>query len=356
MNQVPVPQQSNNGILNVTHASPMKDITSDNDSTFGLNRTLFQKSYQPAVNFMQFQTSYAKIQRRSPAIRHGFVLDGPKSVGQKKWIGGNRDASDIVNRRRMNTTGASMNVTGPQSFKNSENNSRIDALARVRGSGYRVPPKVTNRPVCTPLYPTYYRIVSAGNNATNTTAKTVKVSSSTAYGVSPGFYSYTLANLSGTALANLAGNTFNRSYNVLTIDRKTGETTFNNYDIFGYSVENAMITQLNSLPSSFIVIISTYDEPRNNNGSPLSQEFVDAMKNCGASASFGSATGTYSPRSYTGIIQYRGSYVLVGIPGIGVGNGIERYVGVLNGTTGDPNAYVDLRISVANGQYAYISG
>ena len=46
----------------------------------------------------------------------------------------------------MNTTGASMTKPGPQSFKNpNDNNPRIEALARVRGGGASVPPKVSNR-------------------------------------------------------------------------------------------------------------------------------------------------------------------------------------------------------------------
>jgi hypothetical protein len=348
MNQVPVPQQSNNGILNTTHAMPQKELTSDNDSSFGMNRSLFQKSYQPPVNFMQFQMSYSKIQRQSPAIQHGYVLDGPKSVGQKKWIGTNRDASDIINRKRVNATGSQLNKSGPQSFKNpNDNNPRIDALARVRGSGYRVPPKVTNRPVKNP--PTYYRIISIGNNSSSS--------------VSPGFYRYTQNNPSLTALANVqmsAPNQFRRSYNVLTIDRITGETTFTNYDIFGdvsNTNTNAMITQINSLTSSVIVIVSTYDEPRStaNAAQPLTQLFVDAMKRCGASASFGSSNGTYTPGSYNGFIYYRSAYILVGIPGVGVGGGLERYVGG-NILDGDPNARIDLRISVTNGQYSYVSG
>jgi len=148
MNQQPVPHESNNGVLNSTNAMPMKNITSDNDATFGLNRMLFNRSYQPKVDYSQTQISKTVIERESPGMHHGFVIDGAKTANQKKWIGGNRDASDIVNRRRMNTTGASINAPGAKSFKNpTDNNPRIEALARVRGGGARVPQKVANRPV-----------------------------------------------------------------------------------------------------------------------------------------------------------------------------------------------------------------
>ena len=158
---------------------------------------------------------------------------------------------------------------------------------------------------------TYYRIISAGFKAV--TDGLINISSSTAYGSSPGFYSYIQNNPYETTLANLqmsSPNNYKISYNVLTIDRTTGETTFTNYNIFGDNVSNtnanAMITQLNGLTSSVIVVISTYDEPKNNGTHLLSQSFVNAMKRCGASAHFGSAGGTYSPGSYSGFINYRG--------------------------------------------------
>jgi hypothetical protein len=44
---------------------------------------------------------------------------------------------------------------------------------------------------------------------------------------------------------------------------------------------------------------------------------------------------------------------LVGIPNIGTGKGVQKYAG---NVTDDPNAVVDLRISVLNGEYTYISG
>lgn len=365
MNQLPVLQQSNNGILNTTNAMPNKELTSDNESAFAMNRNIFQKSYQPPTNFMQFQMSYSKIQRQSPAIQHGYILDGPKSVGQKKWIGGNRDASNIINKKRTNTTGTIDNTSGPKSFKNpNDNNPRIDALARVRGSGYRVPPKVTNRPVKFSIVPIYYRIISAGLKAV--TNGIINIPSSSAYGAIPGIYTYDYQTNIETPLANLQTTppkNYTRSYNVLTIDRKTGNTTFTSYDLFNdinndNLVANAMIDQLNGLDSSVIVVVSTYDEPENNGTHFLLQTFVDAMKRCGASSYFGSASGTYSPGSYTGFINYRGAYVLVGIPGVGVGGGLERYFGN-NTFGGDPNACVDLRFSVTNevnGKYTYISG
>jgi hypothetical protein len=343
---------------------PLKDLTSNNGESFSIDRSLFEKSYVAPVNFSLKQTTKSFFQRRDPAIRNGFIVDGPKSAKQKKWIGGNRDASQTALRRRINTTGSSLMVTGPQSFTNiNDRNSRIEALARVRGGGARVPPKVSNRPVTfdpnppATDFPNYFRIVSAGLNAV--TAGYVNWTGSTAYGVSPGCYTYlydypyhidkVIANVATT-------NTFKRSYNVMTIDRVTGITAFRNYDVFGLSgsgTTNAtnMTNYLNALTSSVIVVISTFDEPKTCDGAPLPAGLITAIKRCGATTTFGSANG-----SPAGFIQYRGAYVLLGIPGLGTGTGYETYCGANNGPTGDPHAVVDMRFSVFNGNIYYISG
>lgn len=358
----PILTELNNGIITAVHAMPMKDLNSNNDSSFEIDRKLFNKSYYPIP--LNNVIGRSIVQRRAPALRHGFVIDGPKSVLQKKWIGGNRDASQIVENRRKATTGQIMTFSGPQSFANKQdNNPRIDALARVRGGGARVPPKVAARPanytqVSVPII-NYLRIIAVGWNATDGTI--VKSRNSSAYGISPGIYSYTNQNPTLIPLY-IRPNQFVISYNVYTINRITGASTFNRYNLFGTNNEYAnLVTQLNSLTSDVIVIIATYDEPQtvtqgNISRSPLPQSVVTAMQRCGASADFGSTSGTYgtAPTTYTGIINYRGAYVLVGIPGMGVGNGLQRYKGINNNFTGDPDAVVDIKISIINGNYTLV--
>ena len=175
-----------------------------------------------------------------------------------------------------------------------------------------------------------------------------------ANGISPGFYSYTSTNPIEAPIANLTLSNFVRSYNVLTINRITGDTTVSNYDVFGGTGAIALTNYLNSLTSSVIVVIATFDEPKTDGLSlSLPANLITAVQRCGGSINFGSKP--------SGIINYRGAYVLLGIPYIGVGNGIEKYVGqsildnMLN-EVGDPNAAVDLRFSVLNGNYTYISG
>jgi hypothetical protein len=224
---------------------PLKNLTSDNGESFAINRNLFEKAYQPPVNYSLAQTTKSFFQRRSPAIDHGFIIDGPKSVRQKKWIGGNRDASSIIMHKRMNTTGSSMTKTGPQSYNTTnDKNPRIEALARVRGGGARVPLKVVNRPATfylDPLsIPKYFRVVSAGRQAVIPTGYSepngvvnVSGSGSSANGVSPGFYSCNSNTDVGVPIATFSNGLFGRSYNLLTINRTTGATTTTLFDVFG---------------------------------------------------------------------------------------------------------------------------
>ncbi len=186
----------------------------------------------------------------------------------------------------------------------------------------------------------YYRIVSAGNGALTNSFNTT--------GVVPGFYSYTPQNLVGTPIRNTVTGGFQRSYNIMTIDRTTGLTVNTTYDVFGTAGQDlALQNYLNGLSSTVIVVVATYDEPRYTMGGPLPAGLITAMQNCGASSNFGSVP--------SGFITYRSSYILVGIPGCGTGNGLEKYRGLAI-VGGDPNAFLDLRFSVLNGQYTYISG
>ena len=151
ISQQPILKQLNNGILSTNNAMPLKDLTSDNTDSFSQNRLLFQKSYVKPTNLSIVQSTQPVIQRQSPGIQHGYNIQGTATVNQKKWIGGNRDSSQVTRVRRVQSTGQILNATGPQSFTNtSDNNTRIDALARVRGGGYMVPKKVSQKNVQSP--------------------------------------------------------------------------------------------------------------------------------------------------------------------------------------------------------------
>ena len=340
MNNKPIITGLNNGVLTSTHAMPLKDITSNNESVFSMSRRLFFRSSIVANNpdFSVQQQGTTVIERESLALSNKVVIDGKKTALQKKWIGGNRDASSRLLRSKvMNTAHLLANNTGPTSFKNGNDKNAVnDAITRVRSSGYRVPPSVTQKNVLPPappapqVVPDYYRIISNGWKYSNVTGI-----------YSAGIYRYTPTNLTGTPIVSIGLGTVARSYTLMTISRTTGTVqTYTPFDVFGSTIQaTALANLLNSFDSSVIVIITTYDEPKTNSGI-----LKTAMQNCGASSSFNT------------LINYRGAYVLVGIPGVGVDGGLERYVGNVAGGIGDPNALVDLRISVSGGNYTYISG
>jgi len=115
----------NNGIASGQKAMPLKDSTSDGTASFSLDR----HHYSDALNVQ----TVAEIQR-------------------KKWMGGNRDASQVVANRRVASMGVgSLNASGnSMNFVSNTNRSTIDqALARVRGGGYMVPPKVSKKYLAT---------------------------------------------------------------------------------------------------------------------------------------------------------------------------------------------------------------
>jgi len=110
----------NNGIATGMKAMPAKDITTLGDSHFALWRRY-----------------YADTLGDTPLT--------PAQQSQKKWIGGNRDASQVVERRRITSVGVgTMNATGGEISFMTKNDglTRVRALNRVRNSGYCVPPKV----------------------------------------------------------------------------------------------------------------------------------------------------------------------------------------------------------------------
>jgi hypothetical protein len=110
----------NNGTLSSLKAMPQKDITSDGTSSFSINRKNYYETYAPAPSNDVWK--------------------------QKKFIGGNRDASSIVAKRRATEIGTvSLNANSqPLSFTTTRDiNTTNNALRRVRAGGSYVPPRKT---------------------------------------------------------------------------------------------------------------------------------------------------------------------------------------------------------------------
>lgn len=113
----------NNGVLNSIKAMPQKDSTSDNTSSFSMGRQVFMETY----------TANAQL-------------------SQKKWIGGNRDASQVTTNYRNNQIGTgSVNASGkPMGFTTYKDINVVDsALHRVRSGGSVAPPKKAVSPSIT---------------------------------------------------------------------------------------------------------------------------------------------------------------------------------------------------------------
>ena len=144
----PIQTEINNGILNSVKAMPQKAITSTNDSDFSINRRAYMDSHTetPTTPLVKPVIKQSFGFKGFVDINHNF--GGAASTQQKKWMGGsNRDASDIIARRRINTVGTgSLNASGqPIAFKTvKDNNTERQAYHRVRSGGGAVPAKCTH--------------------------------------------------------------------------------------------------------------------------------------------------------------------------------------------------------------------
>lgn len=149
----------------------------------------------------------------------------------------------------------------------------------------------------------------------------------------------------GETGANIAGFLYGRSYNLVVLRRSDGAVLYGKaYDVYGLGASGGwtaadLATDLNAQGPDVVVVVWTYDEPKQNR---LTSGLEAAMYRCGASrAVFG------SPQFKT-----RSAYILVGIGGCGEGNGCEVYNGQVDN---DANAWCDLAFYLANGQLV-ISG
>lgn len=139
-----------------------------------------------------------------------------------------------------------------------------------------------------------------------------------------------------------------RSYCLTVFNGSTGALAWSEqYDVHGNGEIDPqgqgaaeLAAALNGLGPEWVVAVTTFDEPRNNR---LSAGLDAAMYRCGASrAVFGASN-----------FQHRSAYILVGIPGIGEGQGVEKYVGAVSA---DPNAWVDYQLQLVNGRPVALGG
>jgi hypothetical protein len=153
----PIRNDINNKILYGNRAMPLKDLTSDNSNSFSIGRKTYIKSYiDPLTPPLVKHDNHTISQGTNNNLLFGFrggasinrnISNGASTV-QKKWIGGNRDASQIIETQRINNIGNnSLNSKGGAFSMTSsvETNTVKQALRRTRNIGSAVPPKVSQK-------------------------------------------------------------------------------------------------------------------------------------------------------------------------------------------------------------------
>ena len=126
------PTHMNNGILSARKAMPMKEVNSDGDSSFAMDRRVYMRTPVP-------------------------VLVSNMEVAKKKWYGASsvRDSSVVMEKRVKNEVGVgTLNADGnPMSFKTVKDvNVTREALIRVRNIGSSVPAKKIHNYANAPVF------------------------------------------------------------------------------------------------------------------------------------------------------------------------------------------------------------
>jgi hypothetical protein len=151
---VPLMRQIKNGILQSKNAMPQKDITSDGASTYSLGRKLFQKTAVQTTNTVTI--GQMVIQRKALGLGDQQSVMGGKATSlQKRWIGGNRDSSNVTKIRGIRAIGKTeLNPAGtPVAFKNVvDRNTQRQALRRVRHVGSAAPAQKTHKYKNAPVF------------------------------------------------------------------------------------------------------------------------------------------------------------------------------------------------------------
>lgn len=117
--------EMNNAILTSTKAMPLKDLTSDNYSTFSMARKQYIRVLGEDTNF-NVNTNI-----------------------QKKWYGNSsiRDSTKVIGKKIRNTIGNGTLNYSKNNFAfvdTNHINTQFQALKRVRNSGFTTPPIKTH--------------------------------------------------------------------------------------------------------------------------------------------------------------------------------------------------------------------
>jgi hypothetical protein len=130
------PTHMNNGVLSARKAMPMKEVNSDGDSSFAMDRRVYM---------------------RTPISNRTTEGDTLSVIAKKKWYGGSsvRDSTVVLEKRVKNEVGVgTLNADGnPISFKTVKDvNVTREALVRVRNIGSCVPAKKIHNYANAPVF------------------------------------------------------------------------------------------------------------------------------------------------------------------------------------------------------------
>lgn len=133
--------------------------------------------------------------------------------------------------------------------------------------------------------------------------------------------------------------TVTKGYTLTKIRRSDGKIISKKTFDIAADVKNAraMSFALNETSNDYIVVITTYDEPKTNR---LTAELLEAMYRCGASEEI------YANPEF----RLASSYILIGIPGVGPGGGLEAYAGLVDN---DRYAYAEIEFEIASNGVPY---
>ena len=148
----PIIQGVNNSTLSGIRAMPIKDSTSTGDSGFSINRRAYIDSYIPTPTKPLVKVDNHTINTHTSNRGFGFkgfalinhTNTSQASTVQKKWINWNRDASQIVANRRINSVGnGTLNAANaPMSFTSHISVNVVnEASRRARSGGASAPAK-----------------------------------------------------------------------------------------------------------------------------------------------------------------------------------------------------------------------
>jgi hypothetical protein len=164
-NQVCTKETLNNAVLNSQNAMPLKNETTTDGADFSIDRHKYAKIYQtvPANNN---NVTYTNADVGGHKDIMGQIVNTGRNVSQsntvksnlkdlqKKWYG-NRDASQIVANRRVQSVGkGTFNALNtPQQFVTKNNNNvTYHGKRKFRAGGAKVPPIVGHKYKNSPIF------------------------------------------------------------------------------------------------------------------------------------------------------------------------------------------------------------